>query len=303
MIAKIFNRANPMNFLVCMLFLFIAFVLAFINKHNFTENIQVFLIFPILVFSVFLTDFIARKNKINKNDNYAVLIFTILLLLLPDSFLNFSVALSNVFILFAFRRLVSLQSLVQTKQKILDASIWISIASVFEFWSILFFVLVFVAILIHVSSDFRNWLIPFVGFLSVTIMVALYAFMIDYSIISQIQNKTALNFNFEYISEMFHSFSLGIFLTIFFFFLVFQILRLGNYLATLQNSIKKVLVFLVIGFFVYLFSDQKNNGLLLYCAAPLSVIGSNFINSIQKEWIKNTFIYALLVLSCISFYL
>lgn len=298
MIAKIFSRSNPMIFLVCMLFLFTAFVLTLINKYDFSENIRVFSVFPFLVFSVFLTDFITKKNKLNKNDCYAVLLFTILLLLIPESFLSFSVALSNLFVLLAFRKLVSLQSLVQTKQKIVDASIWIAFATVFEFWAILFFILVFLSILIHVSSDFKNWLIPFVGAFAVAILVILYAFIFDFGIIDSIRNKAVFDF-FGHIN----SFSLGAFLAVFSVFLIFQILHSGNYLATLLNSVKKVLALLIIGLMIYLFSAEKNNGLLLYCITPLSIIGANFINSIEKEWAKNTLIYVVLILGIISFYL
>ena len=85
--------------------------------------------------------------------------------------------------------------------------------------------------------------------------------------------------------------------------MLFQILYLRNYLATQQNSIKKVVALLIVGLMVYLFSDSKDNSLLLYCMAPLSIIGSNFINSLNREWLKDASLYTLLVLSCISFYL
>ena len=299
MIAKIFSKANPMNFVIGMFFLLTAFVITLISKFDFTGNIQVLSVFPILAFSVFLMNFISQKNKINKSNSYAILIFTMLLLLIPESFLSFSVVLSNLFVLLAFRKLVSLQSGIQPKQKIFDASVWIAVASVFEFWSVLFFALVFVSILIHVSNDFRNWLIPFVGAFAVVILVALYAFIIDFGIIDLIWHNAVLDFNFGAI----HSFALGTFMIVMLLLLIFQIAYSKNYLAKKQNAIKKVIALLVIGFLVYLFSNEKNNGLLLYCVAPLSIIGSNFINSLHRDWLKDTYIAVLLILSCISFYL
>lgn len=303
MIAKIFSKANPMNFLICIAILLFGFVLSSVKFYRSdvgtAESIAYFSIFFLLVFTVFLTDFIAKKSNLNKSDNYAIVFFVLFLLLIPETLLDFSVVMSNVFVLLAFRRLVLLQSLTLSKQKILDASIWISIACVFEFWSILFFILIFVAILIHVSSDFRNWLIPFVGFSAVAILVALYAFIVDFGIIDSIRNKAVLDFNFGNIN----SFSLGAFLVVLVVLLIFQVVHFQNYLATLQNSIKKIVALLIIGLFVYLFSNEKNNGFLLFCIAPLSVIGSNFINSLHKEWLKDTYIYVLLILSCISFYL
>lgn len=303
MIAKIFSRANPMNFLICIAILLLGFILSSVKIYRSdvgtAESIAYFSIFFLLVFTIFLTDFIAKKSNLNKSDNYAIVFFVLFLLLIPETLSDFSVVMSNVFVLLAFRRLVSLQSLILSKQKILDASIWISIACVFEFWSILFFILVFVAILIHVSSDFRNWLIPFVGISAVAILVALYAFIVDFGIIDSIRDKAVLDFNFGNIN----SFSFSAFLVVLVVLLIFQVVHFQNYLATLQNSIKKVIALLIIGLFVYLFSIEKNNGFLLFCIAPLSLIGSNFINSLHKEWLKDTYIYVLLILSCISFYL
>lgn len=303
MIAKIFSRANPMNFLICIAILLLGFILSSVKIYSSdvgtAESIAYFSIFFLLVFTIFLTDFIAKKSNLNKSDNYAIVFFVLFLLLIPETLSDFSVVMSNVFVLLAFRRLVSLQSLILSKQKILDASIWISIACVFEFWSILFFILVFVAILIHVSSDFRNWLIPFVGISAVAILVALYAFIVDFGIIDSIRDKAVLDFNFGNIN----SFSFSAFLVVLVVLLIFQVVHFQNYLATLQNSIKKVIALLIIGLFVYLFSIEKNNGFLLFCIAPLSLIGSNFINSLHKEWLKDTYIYVLLILSCISFYL
>lgn len=303
MIAKIFSRANPMNFLICIAILLLGFILSSVKIYSSdvgtAESIAYFSIFFLLVFTIFLTDFIAKKSNLNKSDNYAIVFFVLFLLLIPETLSDFSVVMSNVFVLLAFRRLVSLQSLILSKQKILDASIWISIACVFEFWSILFFILVFVAILIHVSSDFRNWLIPFVGISAVAILVALYAFIVDFGIIDSIRDKAVLDFNFGNIN----SFSFSAFLVVLVVLLIFQVVHFQNYLATLQNSIKKVIALLIIGLFVYLFSIEKNNGFLLFCIAPLSLIGSNFINSLHKEWLKDTYIYILLILSCISFYL
>lgn len=303
MIAKIFSRANPMNFLICIAILLLGFILSSVKIYSSdvgtAESIAYFSIFFLLVFTIFLTDFIAKKSNLNKSDNYAIVFFVLFLLLIPETLSDFSVVMSNVFVLLAFRRLVSLQSLILSKQKILDASIWISIACVFEFWSILFFILVFVAILIHVSSDFRNWLIPFVGISAVAILVALYAFIVDFGIIDSIRDKAVLDFNFGNIN----SFSFSAFLVVLVVLLIFQVVHFQNYLATLQNSIKKVIALLIIGLFVYLFSNEKNNGFLLFCIAPLSLIGSNFINSLHKEWLKDTYIYVLLILSCISFYL
>ncbi len=307
MITNIFSRSNPMNFLICIAILLLAFICvwlkAYQSEFDIAESTVYLSSFVLLAFSIFLIDFIVKKSNLNKSDNYAIILFTFFLLLIPETLLDFSVILSNLFVLLAFRRLVSLHSLIHSKQKILDASVWISIAAIFEFWSILFFILIFVSILIYGTNDFRNWFIPFVGFFAITIIVLLYAFMIDYSLIEYVQNNAILVFNWESITERFQVYSSAIFLAITILFILFQILYIRNYLATVQNAIKKVVALLAIGIIVYLFSDQKNNSLLLYSMAPLSMVGSNFINSLNRDWIKDASLYLLLILSAVSLYL
>ena len=307
MIAKIFNTSNPMNFLVCSLLTVLAFVVVSVQKYtegfDFSANISLFLIPFLLVFSLFVIGFIIQKNHINKNDSYAILLFSIFLFLIPEVFSNLSLVVSNTLILLALRKLISLQHLTHSKQKIFDASLLISVASVFEFWLILFLLLVFASIIIHVSRDFKNWLIPFVGVLAVAVLIVLYTLLFDLTIIDNIAEKSVLDFNFGYTTETFYRFSLGIMIVSVIVLLSFQFLSLGNYLATQQNILKKIILFLVLALFIYLFSDKKNNGFLLYSIAPLSIIGSNFINSSQKEWLKDVYIYVFLVLGCISLYL
>src|SRR5690554_451446 len=306
MITNIFSRSNPMNFLICLVILLLAFIFSSIKMYradfSITESIAYFSIFFVLIFTMFLTDFIAKKSNLNKNDSYAIILFTLFLLLIPETLSDFSVVVSNAFVLLALRRLVSLQSLSQSKQKILDASIWISIASIFEFWSILFFLLIFIGIILYVSNDFRNWIIPLVGLFSVFILLSLYAFIIDYGIFDYIFDKAVVKLDFSDISAIFQSFYVVVFLVIFITFLVSQLINFRNYLASLQNTIKIMVGLLLLALFVYLISENKHS-LLLYCIGPLSIIGSNFINSLNRDWLKDALLYTVVILSCISFFL
>jgi hypothetical protein len=72
--------------------------------------------------------------------------FFLLIVFFPSVLDNVNLVVANFFILLAFRRLISLQSLKASK-KIFDASFWIIVAALFQFWSILYLVLVFISII------------------------------------------------------------------------------------------------------------------------------------------------------------
>jgi hypothetical protein len=113
--------------------------------------------------SVFITNFISKKNGLSKDSAYTVF-FILLIVFFPSVLDNVNLVVANFFILLAFRRLISLQSLKASKEKIFDASFWIIVAALFQFWSILYLVLVFISIIFHVSRDYRNWFLPFIAF-------------------------------------------------------------------------------------------------------------------------------------------
>ncbi len=306
MITNIFSRSNPMNFVVVAILLFIAFGLTSLRYYSpdFTlkQSVALFAVLPLLMFSVFFIDFISKKNNLNKNDTYSILFFILFLCLLPDFFSDFQVVLSNLFVLFALRKLLSLQSLIAPKQKIFDASFWIATAAVFQWEALLFLVLVFVSIIIHASNDFKNWIIPFVGVFAVAILIVLYVLMFDYEFFSVFLNKFYIGFNYQNIIGLFDSFSSASFVILLFLFLLFQFSSIGKYLIITQNAIKKMLAFLILAFLIFIISDENKKSLLLYCIAPMSIIAANFINALHKKWIKEAFVLLLFALVVVSFF-
>lgn len=305
MITKIFSKSRPMHLVISNLLVVISFIFAFIYKkgaNSFSETTAIYLIIPLILFSIFLTDFIAKRNHINKNDDYAILFYTLFLFLIPEVFLELSVVLSSVFVLLAIRRLASLQSHVEIKQKIFDASLWVSMAAVFEFWSILFFALIFIAVIIQVSNDFRNWIIPFLGFSVILILFVLYALVFDFEVLDTIQDKMIVGFDLNHVISLFYSIPTAALFSFLFIVLVFQVMVVSSYLAIMQNTIKIIIAMLLIGILVYVFSSEKHDGLLLYCFAPLAIMASNFISAIKKTWIKEGVVIVLLLLSVYSFW-
>lgn len=140
-------------------------------------------------------NFISLKNALTQNDNYAILLFLVFILLFPSVLNNIKIVLSNVFLLLALRRLISLKTLNSSKEKIFDASFWIFLSAIFHFWSILYIILVFISIIFHSGKEYKNWILPFVSFLCVWILyIATSLFLFgNYSI-----NKAVFQISFNF---------------------------------------------------------------------------------------------------------
>ena len=120
MIASLFSKTRPINYALIFLMLLSCFFLYQIrvSTTDFTTNILIekATVLVLIVFSFFLVNFISLKNALTKNDNYAILIFFIFLLLFPTILDDTKIVLSNVFLLLALRRLVSLKTLNSPKE-------------------------------------------------------------------------------------------------------------------------------------------------------------------------------------------
>lgn len=146
MITTIFSKSRPFNYVLVTLLLILCFFLYQLKitewLHSAESVIKKAILLGLLVASLFISNFITKKNGLSKDNTYPFLFFFIFLILFPTTLGNSNLIISNFFILLALRRLISLQSLVTPKEKIFDASMWIFLATLFHFWSILFIVLV-----------------------------------------------------------------------------------------------------------------------------------------------------------------
>ena len=305
MIASVFSKTRPFNYLVIGILSLVFFILKTISTASadatwvyYAEELGLFLL---VLGSVFLTNFIALKNGLTKGNNYALLLFFVFLLFFSSMFQNKNIIISNFLLLLALRRLISLKSLLSTKEKIFDASFWILLAALFHFWSIFYIVLVFIAIILHVSKDYRNWIIPFIALLAVTILFFLANSLLDNSLMSTLLSKTYISFDFYYFDNVYQRIALAVFTSISLFAFVLHVFDIPNKALNMQSSHKTILFSFILGVGIYVLSANKNNGSLAFCFAPLAIIGDNFIEKIENNWVKEIVVYSLLAFDVFFF--
>jgi hypothetical protein len=305
MLASVFSKTRPFNYLVIGILSLVFFILKTISTASvdatwvyYAEELGLFL----LVFgSIFLTNFIALKNGLTKGNNYALLLFFVFLLFFSSVFQNKNIIISNFLLLLALRRLISLKSLLSTKEKIFDASFWILLAALFHFWSIFYIILVFIAVILHVSKDYRNWIIPFIALFAVTILFFLANSILDNTLLSTLLDKTYISFDFYYFDNVYQRIALAVFTSISLFAFVLHVFDIPNKALNMQSSHKTILFSFILGVGIYVLSANKNNGSLAFCFAPLAIIGANFIEKIENNWVKEIVVYSLVAFGVFFF--
>ncbi len=306
MITSVFKKSSPIN-LILVVFLILVFFLLYQFQDLTWTNSAISIVkkaglFVVLLGSVLITNFIAKKNGMSKDSSYTIFFYFLLLLFFPSIFDNANLIASNFFILLALRRLISLQSLKATKEKIFDASLWIFVAALFHFWSILFIVLVFISIIFHVARDYRNWVLPFIAFFAVGITSLLFSLIFHKDVFGYISSNALTNFNIDYFTNNYQNASFSIYVTIALFFVISMMLSLPNRPLVLNTSYKKIIGSFFIGILIFAISSNKSNDLLVYTIAPLAIMATSHIEVKQLQLKQEIVLGVLILCSLFTFF-
>lgn len=306
MLASIFSKTRPINYIMLTLLIVTGYSL-FIGLDSSIawttfEIIKRGSVLLLLLLMMYVSQFIVSRNRLVDDSAYVPLIFTSFLFVFPTSFENVRVIVASYFILLALRRIFSLHSLKQSKEKLLDASLWICFASLFHFWSILYFVLLFYAIAFFGAKDYRNWIIPLVALLGASIFLSLYLLIQDVHFLDWWSDRVQVSFDFMYFDNVFQNIALAVFVSIALLYAVSQALAIKSKPYNMQNTYKKIILSFLIGAVIYIISADKSNGLLLFTFFPLAILGANYIESIPQRWRKEANVYSIFVIG-LFFYL
>lgn len=306
MITSVFKKSTPFNFsLVVILMLVFFSIQAFQNAAWLEEPfliVQKVISVLLLLGSVIVCVYVAKKNDVSKDNAFVLLFYFLLLLFFPKAFDNFYLIAANFFILLSFRRLLSLKALKNSKEKIFDASFWVFVASLFHFWSILFLLVVFIAILFHVAKDYRHWLLPFVAFFAVAILYAVVVMVFEIDATSYFLENSAIQLKLNYFTRSTQNWVFSVFTTVALFFLVAMFFSYSKKPLSTHTSYKLVIVTFVVAIVVFLLSPFKTNELLLFSLAPLSIMACAHIEMKQTDINKNIVLGVLVLFSLLLFF-
>lgn len=306
MITSVFKKSTPLNFSLVVILMLVFFFLYQIQDATWTNSVISILksigLLVILLGTIFLSSFISKRNGLSRDSTYTAFFYFLFLLFFPNLLNNANLILANFFILLALRRLVSLQTLKETKEKLFDASLWIFIAALFQFWSILYILLVFISVIFHVSRDYRNWVIPFIALFGVSILFLLFSLIFDFHSIAFLQEKSKISLSLDYFTNNYQNAAFSIYVTIALFFVISMFSTLSSRPLVLLSSYKKVIASFFIGILVFVLSANKSNELLVFTFAPLSIMATSHIEISQPKLKEEIVMFVLLVCSFFTFF-
>jgi len=302
MITSIFNKSKPINFIIVITLVIIGFLLHSIigfETHSEFKIHNTFNLF-IAIFSIFLVDFIISKNDLTKRNSYGILIFGITLLIFPEVYSDFNILFTNLLVLFATRRLLSLHTGKFLKKKFFDAAFWISLACLFNSWMLLFIVVLITAFLYYWQNEIRYLFVIFTGILTVFILLVVY------NILFEDQYLPSSNFNFNYSFDYTAYNDLGkiISLTLFFaiflwcnFFYLKKDIDNKKRLRPIRNIVFVISIVSVIIVFMF---PKKSGGEFIFFSFPFAVMVANYIQNIDENWFRDLLVILLILAGVIN---
>jgi hypothetical protein len=306
MISSVFKKSTPLNLILVVILILVFFLLyqfqdfSWINSSFLIFNKAV--LFIVLLASVFIINFIVKRNGMSKDSSYTIFFYFLFLLFFPSLFNNINLIASNFFILLALRRLISLQSLKASKEKIFDASLWIFVAALFQFWSILYIVLVFISILFLVSKDYRNWFLPFIALFAVSVVFVLFSIISDINLLEFFKTNIKTSYEINYFTNNYQNGALSIYATVALFFLISMFVSLSNKPLIVHTSFKKIITSFFIGIAIFLISANKSNDLLVFTIAPLAIMATSHIEAKQLKLKQEMVLFVLIACSLFAFF-
>lgn len=305
MITTLFRKSTVLNYSIVIIgvvvFFFLFQIQVFSTQESSLEFLKKGVLFAIILTSIFTSNFIIIKNGLSKDSAYTVLAYFILLLFSPTLWNNFHLIVSNFFVLLALRRLISLQSLKFTKEKIFDASLWVFVASLFHFWSILYIILVFIAILFQAARDYRNWFLPIIAFFTTASIFGSLSLFFDKRWITHFISLSVVDYKINYFVNNYQNLALSVYATIALFFLISMFMSISKKPLNLHSSFKKIIWAFIIGVIIFIVSPNKSNDMLVFTIAPLSMMITNHIEMSHIKWQKEVVLAILIIAGLFAF--
>ncbi|MBE0422775.1 MAG: hypothetical protein IBX66_02440 [Lutibacter sp.] len=307
MIANFFNKTKPATIFILVALLFVYYFTATFLLHSAELSIN-FLIkrisfFVFIALMLMIVNFIVKKNKLTKDNSYALLLIVILFGTFPEAMFSYKIVLANIALLLGFRKIYSLRSGVDTKLKLFDASFWIAIATIFYSWSIFFVLLVYLGMIIHQKITVKNLFIPIVGF--VTPMLIYFTYCLYFEDAEFFYNR----FNYELNLDLDSYTSLKLLIPLLFLSLalLWSLLKVTPKVVSVRNNFKfswDVLInHLLISAVIVVLAPTKNGSELLFFIFPAAVIVANLMHHIKSKIFKNAILYAFLLISVFVYFL
>lgn len=307
MISSLFGKTRPVNYILVLSVVFIFFSLAQLHGSEsfaFSSNfLWVVVSLCCLLLSLFLVNFIVQRNQLTAADSYAMLFYAQFCILFQELLTDPIVLIASFFLLLAQRRLISMKSMKNLKEKIFDAALYVFVASLFVNWVLLFILIVWIYIYFYIPKKINFWLIP----IAAAVTVALTSWSVFF-----------LSGNPQYLFDHF-TFSLeplkiaeastfSVVKTAGFLILtsiagIVAFIKQGKSGQGRLTQLRLLVIAWIVGIVIAFLTGGRFISAISFAFLASAVFAARFVESIRRVLVKNIVMYAFTVVSIVVFFL
>jgi len=289
MLANFFGKSKPVNFIIISVLFLGYFILNLfqqeIEVYNATFLLKRGACLLLFLGIFFLYNFIITKNRLTNDDSYAFLLFVLVLGSSSTFFIGFRMLIVNVFLLLFFRKVYSLRTYKSVLEKLFDAGFWLGICFLFEPFSIVFYLVLLVAVSLFLEISIRTILIPVLGFASPVFIYFTYHFLTDSVAVFEKLFEFSPTLNYQ----LYHTASNHLILGLLLVFVIVSISVKTGYIFAVSNQFKRswslLILHLLVSVVFVAFTKGKNGSELMTVFIPATIIIANWITSVGKKWL------------------
>jgi hypothetical protein len=304
MLTNFFGKSSPINFIVLFALILLYFCLSFFESFSTLTFDFDFILkqtgkFGLTLLYCFVFGFILSKNKLTLDNSYGFLILVTLFGVFLEVFKDWQTLFFNILLLIYLRKILSFRTTKSLYEKLFDGGFWLSILFILEPFSLIFGILIYLAVSLFQKTNYQTILIPVIGFATPLIIYFTYCFWSD---------------NMERFYELFYWYSfydIEIYLSNQY---SIPLLLIGVF-SMIALIVKTPKIFLISGSYrkywiiislIFLLSiiylslkNSKNGSELLIAFFPVSIMIANWIESIQRKYMKEIVVLLFILLPVI----
>lgn len=296
MITSIFSKSKPINYIIVMVVLVIAFALHFfyeVKDDNYT--IISFIALSIGLFYVFITDFVISKNDLTKRNSYGIMLLALFFVIFPEVFGNINIMVANLLVLFALRRLFSLHTKRDLTKKFFDAVFWIAVSALFYTWAVLYLFVVFIALGYYWQNEGKYIAVSLFGVVTVFILLVLYNIVFKDQYLSQTNFDFSYGFDFLDYNSLSEIIKFTVVLALYLWSLIFYLKNTSEKNKTLKPIHTLIILASFIAIIIAVLAPVKNGNEIVFFMLPFSIIVANYIETVDKLWFKEMLVVLLIL--------
>jgi hypothetical protein len=289
-IANFFNTAKPINIVILIITLLLFYILAHLGVELPLFSLAFWalkLLGVLLLISLFfIYSFIINKNRLTATNSYALLFICLSLGLFYPVLAFPKILTSQLFLALSFRRIYSLRSNHNIREKLFDSAFLIAISSLFYIENAYFILLIYVALLVFQKSYWNYFIIPLIGFLLPYFLIYIYA--LSFNSFSYFDKITDITFSFN--TDIIKNSTFFIYLDFIFLTGCIAYIRKTIKTSEFSNEFRTlwglILAHFILATLLIFTGNFFNMGKAIYIVFPYAIIMGNYMQTINKKWFK-----------------